>query len=44
LAEVKRGDRIEVVFSGSDPGIGLVVKADRRTRGAERIFSGWRID
>src|SRR5882762_10552267 len=26
VAEVKRGDRIEVVFSGSDPGIGLVVK------------------
>jgi hypothetical protein len=26
VAEVKRGDRIEVVFSGADPGIRLVVK------------------
>src|SRR5882672_9222263 len=26
VAEMKRGDKIEVVFSGSEPGIGLVVK------------------
>jgi hypothetical protein len=42
---VKRGDRIEVVFSGTDPGIGLVVKkARRRTCRAERDLLGWRID
>jgi hypothetical protein len=45
VAEVKRGDRIEVVFSGSDPGIGLVVKKPAGEPVVPSvIFSGWRID
>jgi hypothetical protein len=45
VAEVKRGDRIEVVFSGSDPGIGLVVKKPTGEPVVPSvIFSGWRID
>jgi len=45
VAEVKRGDRIEVVFSGSEPGIGLVVKKPTGEPVVPSvIFSGWRID
>jgi hypothetical protein len=45
VAEVKRGDRIEVVFSGSDQGIGLVVKKPTGEPVVPSvIFSGWRID
>jgi hypothetical protein len=45
VAEVKRGDRIEVVFSGSVPGIGLVVKKPPGEPAVPSIiFSGWRID
>jgi hypothetical protein len=45
VAEMKRGDRIEVVFSGSEPGIGLVVKKPTGEPVVPSvIFSGWRID
>src|SRR5436190_4861195 len=45
VAEVKRGDRIEVVFSGSEPGVGLVVKKPAGEPVVPSIiFSGWRID
>jgi len=45
VAEVKRGDRIEVVFSGTDPGIGLVVKKPAGEPVVPSvIFSGWRVD
>jgi hypothetical protein len=45
VAEVKRGDRIEVFFSGSEPGIGLVVKKPTGEPVVPSvIFSGWRID
>ena len=45
VAEVKRGDRIEVVFSGTEPGIGLVVKKPAGEPVVPSvIFSGWRID
>jgi hypothetical protein len=45
VAEVKRGDRIEVVFSGSEPGVGLVVKKPTGEPVVPSvIFSGWRID
>jgi len=45
VAELKRGDRIEVVFSGSDPGVGLVVKKPAGEPVVPSIiFSGWRID
>ena len=45
VAEVKRGDRIEVIFSGSEPGIGLVVKKPAGEPVVPSIiFSGWRID
>jgi hypothetical protein len=45
VAEVKRGDRIEVVFSGSVPGIGLVVKKPAGEPVVPSlILSGWRID
>jgi hypothetical protein len=45
VAELKRGDRIEVVFSGSAPGIGLVVKKPAGEPAVPSvIFSGWRID
>jgi hypothetical protein len=45
VAELKRGDKVTVVFSGSEAGVGLVVKKP----GGEPvvpsvIFSGWRID
>ncbi len=45
VAELKRGDRIEVVFSGSEPGVGLVVKKPAGEPVVPSIiFSGWRID
>jgi 2-keto-4-pentenoate hydratase/2-oxohepta-3-ene-1,7-dioic acid hydratase in catechol pathway len=45
VAEVKRGDRIEVVFSGSEAGVGLVVKKPTGEPVVPSvIFSGWRID
>jgi hypothetical protein len=45
VAEVKRGDRIEVIFSGSEPGVGLVVKKPAGEPVVPSIiFSGWRID
>jgi len=45
VAEMKRGDRIEVVFSGSETGVGLVVKKPTGEPVVPSvIFSGWRID
>src|SRR5262245_25105515 len=45
VSEVKRGDRIEVVFSGSEAGVGLVVKKPTGEPVVPSvIFSGWRID
>ena len=45
VAEMKRGDRIEVVFSGSVAGVGLVVKKPAGEPVVPSvIFSGWRID
>ena len=45
VAEVKRGDRIEVVFSSSDPSVGLIVqKPAGEPVVPSIIFSGWRID
>lgn len=45
VAEVKRGDKIEVFFSASEPGIGLVVKKPAGEPVVPSvIFSGFRID
>ena len=45
VAEMKRGDRIEVVFSSTDPGVGLVVKKPAGEPVVPSlILSGWRID
>ena len=45
VAELKRGDRVEVVFSASEPGLGLVVKKPAGEPVVPSvIFSGWRID
>jgi hypothetical protein len=45
VAEVKKGDKIEVVFSGSEPGVGLVVKKPAGEPVVPSIiFTGWRID
>jgi hypothetical protein len=45
VAEVKRGDKIEVVFSGSEAGVGLVVKKPAGEPVVPSvILSGWRID
>ena len=45
VAELKRGDRVEVVFSGTEPGVGLVVKKPTGEPVVPSIiFSGWRID
>jgi hypothetical protein len=45
VAEMKRGNKIEVVFSGSVPGIGLVVKKPAGEPVVPSIiFSGWKID
>jgi hypothetical protein len=45
VAELKRGNKIEVVFSGSVPNVGLVVKKPAGEPVVPSIiFSGWRID
>jgi hypothetical protein len=45
VAELKRGDKVTVVFSGSDAGVGLVVKKPTGEPVVpSMIFSGWRID
>jgi hypothetical protein len=45
VAEVKRGDKIEVVFSGSVPGVGLVIKKPAGEPVVPSlILSGWRIN
>jgi hypothetical protein len=45
IAESKRGDRFEVVFSGSDPSVGVVVKKPTGEPVVPSIiFSAWRID
>jgi hypothetical protein len=45
VAEVKRGDKIEVVYSGSVPGVGLVVKKPAGEPVVPSlILSGWRIN
>ena len=45
MAELKRGDKIEVVYSGSESGVGLVVKKPAGEPVVPSIiFSGWRID
>jgi hypothetical protein len=45
VAELKRGNKIEVVFSGTVPGIGLVIKKPAGEPVVPSIiFSGWRID
>src|SRR5712671_4359479 len=45
VAEVKRGDKVEVVFSGSVAGVGLVVKKPAGEPVVPSvILSGWRID
>jgi hypothetical protein len=45
VAELKRGDKVTVVFSGSEPGVGLVVKKPAGEPVVPSlIFSGWRID
>jgi hypothetical protein len=39
------GDKVTVVFSGSEPGVGLVVKKPAGEPVVPSvIFSGWRID
>jgi len=44
VAEVKRGDKITVVFSGSEVGVGLVVKKPAGEPVVPSIIlSGWRI-
>jgi hypothetical protein len=43
VAELKRGDKVTVVFSGSEPGVGLVVKKPAGEPVVPSvIFSGWR--
>jgi len=45
VAELKRGDKVTVVFSGSEPGVGLVVKKPQGEPVVpSMIFSGWKID
>src|SRR4249920_751644 len=45
VAELKRGDKVTVVFSGSEAGVGLVVKKPAGEPVVPSvIFSGWRID
>jgi hypothetical protein len=45
VAELKRGDKVTVVFSGSEAGVGLVVKKPTGEPVVPSlIFSGWRID
>jgi hypothetical protein len=45
VAELKRGDKVTVAFSGSEPGIGLVVKKPTGEPVVPSIiFTGWKID
>jgi len=45
VAELKRGDKVTVVFSGSEPGVGLVIKKPAGEPVVPSvIFSGCRID
>jgi hypothetical protein len=45
VAELKRGDKVTVVFSGTEAGVGLVVKKPAGEPAVPAvIFSGWRID
>ena len=45
VAELKRGDKVTVVYSGSEPGVGLVVKKPAGEPVVPSlILSGWRID
>ena len=45
IAELKRGDKVEVMFSASEPGLGLVVKKPAGEPVVPSvIFSGWRIN
>jgi hypothetical protein len=45
VAELKRGDKVTVVFSGSEPGVGLVIKKPAGEPVVPSvIFSGWKID
>ena len=45
VAELKRGDKVTVVYSGSEPGVGLVVKKPPGEPVVPSlILSGWRID
>jgi hypothetical protein len=45
VAELKRGDKVTVVFSGSEAGVGLVVKKPAGEPVVPSlIFSGWKID
>jgi len=45
VAELKRGDKVTVVFSGSEPGVGLVIKKPPGEPVVPSvIFSGWKID
>jgi hypothetical protein len=45
VAELKRGDKVTVVFSGSEVGVGLVVKKPAGEPVVPSIIvSGWRID
>jgi hypothetical protein len=45
VAEAKRGDKFEVVFSGSDPSVGVVIKKPMGEPVVPSIiFSAWRID
>jgi hypothetical protein len=45
VAELKRGDKVTVAFSGSEPGIGLVVKKPAGEPVVPSIiFTAWKID
>jgi hypothetical protein len=45
VAELKRGDKVTIVFSGSEPGVGLVIKKPAGEPVVPSlILSGWRID
>jgi hypothetical protein len=45
VAELKRGDKVTVAFSGSEPGVGLVVKKPAGEPVVPSIiFTGWKID
>ena len=45
VAELKRGDKVTVVFSGTEAGVGLVAKKPAGEPAVPSvIFTGWRID